>query len=43
MVQGLVLQSSILRGRRAIEKEAARTFPVYLQAIRQQPSQESPS
>ena len=36
MIQGLVLQSSILRGQRVLEKEAARTFPVYLQAIRPQ-------
>lgn len=43
MVQGLVLQSSILRGQRALEKEAARTFPVYLHAIRQQPIQGSRS
>lgn len=34
MIQGLVLQASILRDQRTLEKEAARTFPVYLQAIR---------
>ena len=43
MVQGLVLQSSILRGQRTLEKEAARTFPIYLQAIRQQLLQGHPS
>lgn len=39
MIQGLVLQSSILRGQRVLEEEAARTFPVYLQAIRLPPTQ----
>jgi len=39
MIQGLVLQSSILRGQRVLEEEAARTFPVYLQAIRPPPTQ----
>ena len=34
MIQGLVLQTSILRGRRTLKAEAARTFPVFLQAIR---------
>ncbi|MFO7541829.1 MAG: TetR/AcrR family transcriptional regulator [Thiobacillus sp.] len=34
MIQGLVLQSSILRGQRVLRSEAARTFPIYLQAIR---------
>ena len=43
MIQGLVLQTSILRGQRAFEKEATRIFPVYLQAIRQQPTQGTPS
>ncbi|OZA26909.1 MAG: TetR family transcriptional regulator [Hydrogenophilales bacterium 17-61-9] len=43
MIQGLVLQSSILRGQRVLEEEAARTFPVYLQAIRQPPTQGSSS
>jgi AcrR family transcriptional regulator len=33
MIQGLVLQTSILRGRRGLAAEAERTFPVYLQAI----------
>jgi AcrR family transcriptional regulator len=33
MIQGLVLQTSILRGRRSLAAEAARTFPVFLQAI----------
>ncbi len=35
MIQGLVLQTSIFRGQRALIAEAERTFPVYLQAIRQ--------
>jgi AcrR family transcriptional regulator len=44
MIQGLVMQTSILRGQRTLTArtltaEAARTFPVYLQAIRQQPLQ----
>jgi len=34
MIQGLVLQTSILRDQRILTAEAARTFPVYLQAIR---------
>ncbi|HQT01400.1 MAG: TetR family transcriptional regulator [Hydrogenophilales bacterium 16-64-46] len=34
MIQGLVLQTSILRGQRALASEAARTFPIFLQAIR---------
>ncbi len=34
MIQGLVMQSSILRGKRTLAAEAARTFPVFLQAIR---------
>jgi AcrR family transcriptional regulator len=34
MIQGLVLQSSILRGKRTLAAEAARTFPVFLQAVR---------
>lgn len=34
MIQGLVLQTSLLRGKRSLAEEAARTFPVYLQAIR---------
>jgi AcrR family transcriptional regulator len=34
MIQGLVLQTSILRGQRTLAAEAARTFPVFLQAIR---------
>jgi AcrR family transcriptional regulator len=33
MIQGLVLQMSILRGQRTLAAEAARTFPVFLQAI----------
>ncbi|MEW6413627.1 MAG: TetR/AcrR family transcriptional regulator [Pseudomonadota bacterium] len=34
MIQGLVLQASLLRGRRSLKAEAARTFPVFLQAVR---------
>lgn len=34
MIQGLVLQTSILRGQRELRSEAARTFPIFLQAIR---------
>lgn len=34
MIQGLVLQTSILRGQRTLADEAKRTFPVFLQAIR---------
>jgi AcrR family transcriptional regulator len=34
MIQGLVLQTSILRGQRTLGAEAARTFPVFLQAVR---------
>ncbi|KVW95599.1 TetR/AcrR family transcriptional regulator [Thiobacillus denitrificans] len=34
MIQGLVLQTSILRGQRTLAVEAARTFPVFLQAVR---------
>lgn len=34
MIQGLVLQASILRDQRTLSKEAVRTFPVYLQAVR---------
>jgi AcrR family transcriptional regulator len=39
MIQGLVLQTSILRGQRTLADEAARTFPLYLQAIRPSTSQ----
>jgi len=42
MIQGLVMQSSILRGKRTLAAEAARTFPVFLQAIRPHASQEPP-
>ncbi|PKO73514.1 MAG: TetR family transcriptional regulator [Betaproteobacteria bacterium HGW-Betaproteobacteria-17] len=38
MIQGLVLQTSILRGQRTLAAEAARTFPVFLQAVRPTPS-----
>ena len=34
MIQGLVLQSSILRGQRTLAAEAERTFPLFLAAIR---------
>lgn len=34
LIQGLVLQASILRGQRELRAEAARTFPIFLQAIR---------
>lgn len=48
MVQGLVLQTSILRGQRTLTArtltaEAARTFPVFMQAIRSPSSQGTPS
>jgi AcrR family transcriptional regulator len=39
MIQGLVLQTSILRGQRTLTAEAARTFPLFLQAIRPHPFQ----
>ena len=39
MIQGLVLQASILRGQRSLRTEAARTFPIFLQAVRPTPSQ----
>lgn len=39
MIQGLVLQTSILRGQRTLAAEAARTFPVFLHAIRPPASQ----
>lgn len=41
MIQGLVLQTSILHGKRTLAAEAARTFPVFLQAIHQPPSRET--
>lgn len=34
MIQGLVLQTSLLRGRRTLKAEAARTFPIFIQAVR---------
>jgi len=40
MIQGLVMQTSILRGKRTLEAEAKRTFPVFLQAIRSHASKE---
>lgn len=48
MVQGLVLQTSILRGQRTLTArtltaEAARTFPVFMQAIRSPSNQGTPS
>lgn len=42
MIQGLVLQTSILRGQRTLAAEAARTFPVFLQAIRPPSTQGTP-
>jgi len=39
MIQGLVLQTSILRGQRTLAEQAARTFPVFLQAIHPCPSE----
>jgi AcrR family transcriptional regulator len=39
MIQGLVLQTSILRSQRTLAVEAERTFPVYLQAITLPPDQ----
>lgn len=39
MIQGLVLQASILRSQRTLAAEARRTFPVYLQAVRLHPEQ----
>lgn len=48
MIQGLVLQTAILRDQRTLTPrtlpaEAARTFPVYLQAIRPPSTQGAPS
>lgn len=43
MIQGLVLQTSILRARRTLADAAARTFPVFLQAIRIPPTEGEPS
>ena len=34
MIQGLVVQTSILRGQRTLEDAARRTFPLFLHAIR---------
>ena len=47
MIQGLVLQTSILRGQRTLTArtltaEAARTFPVFMQAIRSPSTQGTP-
>lgn len=47
MIQGLVMQTSILRGQRTLTArtltaEAARTFPVFMQAIRPAPTQGTP-
>ena len=39
MIQGLVLQTSILRARRTLAAAAARTFPVFLQAVRIPPTE----
>lgn len=38
MIQGLVLQTSILRGQRSLRAEAERTFPVFLHAVRTPPT-----
>ncbi len=42
MIQGLVLQASILRDRRTLADEATRTFPVFLQAVRSPPTEGEP-
>ncbi|MDP2111160.1 MAG: TetR/AcrR family transcriptional regulator [Thiobacillus sp.] len=47
MIQGLVLQTSILRGQstltaRTLTAEAARTFPVFMQAVRPSPTPGTP-
>lgn len=42
MIQGLVLQASILRDQRDLRAEAARTFPIFMQAIRPNPAQGAP-
>ena len=42
MIQGLVLQTSILRDQRTLATEAARTFPVFLQAVRPPSTQGTP-
>jgi AcrR family transcriptional regulator len=42
MIQGLVLQASILRGQRTLADAAARTFPVFLQAVRSTPTEGAP-
>ena len=42
MIQGLVLQTSILRGQRTLAAEAARTFPIFLQAVRPPSTQGTP-
>lgn len=47
MIQGLVLQTSILRGQstltaRTLTAEAARTFPVFMQAVRTPSTQGTP-
>ncbi|HUW27584.1 MAG TPA: TetR/AcrR family transcriptional regulator [Sulfuriferula sp.] len=38
MIQGLVLQASIFRGKRKLANEAGKVFPVYLHAIRNHPT-----
>lgn len=42
LIQGLVLQSSILRGQRDLRTEAARTFPIFMQAIQPHPTEGAP-
>ncbi len=34
MIQGLVMQSSIFGGKRALQREAEKIFPIYLQGVR---------
>jgi AcrR family transcriptional regulator len=43
MIQGLVLQTSILRDQRTLVAEAARTFPIFLQAVRRLPPTQGPT
>jgi AcrR family transcriptional regulator len=39
MIQGLVLQTSILRDQRTLRDAAARTFPIFLQAVQRHPTE----
>lgn len=43
MIQGLVLQTSILRGQRTLAESARRTFPVFVRAIRPASTQGEPT